>query len=212
MPVTSWDGDSSYIKGGTDDTQIGNSSDSLKVALTGNAPESEFATFTVLTQAVATANNKSMISLTNATGTAVKIKLRELRVINTQNSAVTGVVVDLNLYRCTSHSAGTALTPLAFDTTDTLNVNVTARTGATIVGEVTSALLHIDLSSDEWGPGGADVEANDHTQQSLHSFYYTRPKCKPITLNSNEGLTLKCITNTTTGSFDIQMIFTQEST
>jgi hypothetical protein len=210
MPVTAWDGDSSYIKGATDDTQIGNVLDALKVALSGTAPEAEYATFTVLTQAVATANNKSMISLLNASGSTVKLKLRDFRVINTQNTAVTGVVVDLNLYRCTGHSAGTSLTPLAFDTTDTLNSSITARTGATIAGEVTSALLHLDLSSDEWGPGAQDVETNDHTQQSLHSFYYTRQKTKPITLNAGEGLTLKCITNTTTGSYDIQVIFTQE--
>lgn len=198
------------IEGATDGTKIGNTGSSLNVALSGTAPEAEFATFSVLTQAVATANNKSMVSFLNATGTTVKIKLRELKVINTQNTSVSGVVVDLNLYRCTGHSAGTALTPLAFDTTDTLNVNVTARTGATITGEGTAALVHVDISTDEWGPGGHDVESNGHTQQSLHPVYVVRPKCKPITLNSAEGFTLKCITNTTAGSFDIQMIFTQE--
>lgn len=202
------------IDGGTDGTSIGNVSDSLKVAITQGASLQayEAASFIAWSLSTATANNKSMISVVNTTGSSVVFKLRAIRVINTQNTAVTGVIVDLNAYRCTSHSGGTLLTTATMDTNDTLNSSITVRTGATITGEDTTApLLHLDLSTDEWGPGAADVEAMDHTSQSLLYFYQHTPPLKPITLRANQGFTLKCVTNTTTGSFDIQLLFTQEA-
>lgn len=202
------------VVGGTDSTTIGNVGDSLKVSVTSGSSlqEYEAPTFTVWSLATATANNKSMISLVNTTGSTVALKIRAIRMINTQNTAVTGVVVDINGYRCTSHSGGTLLTPAVMDTSDTLNSSLTVRTGATIVGEVTTPLIHLDLSTDEWGPGANDVEATDHTFQSLHFFYEHKYPMKPITLRANEGFTLKCVTNTTTGSYDIQVLFTQETT
>lgn len=206
---------SSLVKlvGGTTNTVIGNTGDSLNVAITSSTQVQpyEASSFVTWSLATATANNKSMISMVNTTGSSVVFKLRAIRVINTNNTAVTGVIVDLNGYRCTSHSGGTALTPIALDTVDTLNSSITVRTGATITGEGTTPILHLDLSSDEWGPGASDVEAFDHTLQSLHYFYEHKPPMKPLTLRSNEGFTLKCITNTTTGSYDIQIFFTQET-
>jgi len=201
------------LVGGTTSTTIGNVSDSLKVAVTAASAVQQYEapTFTVWSLNTATANNKSLISLTNTTGSTVLLKLRAIRVINTQNTAVTGVIVDINGYRCTSHSAGTLLVPVTMDTQDSLNASITARTGATIVGEGTDPILHLDLSSDEWGPGAVDTEATDHTSQSLMYFYEHKQPMKPLTLRANEGFTLKCVTNTTTGSFDIQVLFTQET-
>jgi hypothetical protein len=175
----------------------------------GDLRNEEYPSFNVITLTVASANNKSMISLLN-TSAVYQVKIRSMRVINTQNTAVTGVIADMNLYRCTGHSAGTAITPLPFDTSDTVDAGVTARTGATIAGEAASPFLHLDLSTDEWGVGASDVESLDHTLQSLLYFYEHKPPLKPITLRQNEGVTLKCITNTTTGSCDIQIFFTQE--
>lgn len=214
---TSWNDDSNAAEvellGGTNQTKIGNVTDSLKtyisnaVVVTG---EAELATFIINARDIASANNKSLVSLVNTSGSSVKIKIRELRVINTQNSAVTGVVIDINLLRCTSHTSGTLLTPATYDTADTLNSSVTARTGATITGEATDILRHWDMSSDEWGPGANDVESTEHTLNMLIPSYVALPKTKPITLNANEGITFKCITNTTTGLFDIVVMFTQE--
>lgn len=200
--------DSAGIRGGTDATIIGNTGDRLKV--TAVSTENEVATFNALTLSAATATNKSMISLVNASGSPVKIKIRHIQLVNTRNTAVTGVVADINLYRCTGHSAGTVVISETMDSADTLNANVTVRTGATITGEGTNPLLHLDLSTDEWGAGAADVESFDHTLQSLFPFYIHKLPAKPLTLNAGEGITLKCITATTTGLFDILIIYTQE--
>lgn len=203
------------ILGGTDQTKIGNTGDRLKVDANFSSPptitEQTFATFIVTIIDVATANNKSMFSLQNSSDSTVKLKFREMRIVNTQNSAVTGTVVDFRFRRATSHSAGTSVTPQAFDTTDTLNGSITARTGATITGESAADLMRWKWSTDEWAQGAQDVESSDHVMTSLLPVYITQFKTKPITLNANEALTLKCVTNTTTGLFDIQLIFTQES-
>lgn len=200
--------DSAAIRGATDDTQIGNVGDRLKVTAVNT--EYNLATFCLLLRDIATANNKSLVSLVNAAGSTVKIKIRSIRVVNTQNTAVTGVVTDLNLHRCTGHSVGTTAPSETMDTADALNGSVTARTGATITGEGANPLLHIDVSSDEWGPGASDAESFDHTLQSLIDAYTHQPPMKPLTLNAGEGLTLKCVTSTTTGLFDIRILYTQE--
>lgn len=205
--------DTTGIRGGTDATVIGNTGDRLKVDASGGTQptaEVEYATFVVFGNDIATGNNKSMVSIVNTTGSTVKVKIREIRIINSQNSAVTGLVADFYLYKCVTHSVGTLLTPTAHDSTDILNASVTARTGATIGTEGTGILKHWEWSTDEWAQGTLDSEALDHALQSLLPAFYPVPKTKPVTLNANEGLTLKCTTNTATGLFDIMITFTQE--
>lgn len=204
------DNDDVQLKGATDGTLIGNVSDSLKVAIVGFATEAEYPTFCACAESVQIGNNKSMISIVNTSGSTVKVKIREIKIINVQTTAVTGVVADFRLLRCVTHSVGTALTPASYDTTDSLSVSITARTGATIGTEGTAVLRRWQWSSDEWGPGAADVEASDHALQALIPGYYTINKTKPITLNANEGVTLKQVTNSTVGTFDIMVVFTQE--
>lgn len=172
----------------------------------------EPATFTVAATDVVLAQNKSMFSLTNQSGSTVFVTIKELFLTNAQTTAVTGVVANFELRRITSHSAGTALTPVSHDSLDTLNGSVTARTGATVAGESATPIRRWKWSSDEWGTGTVDVEAQDHGPQSLLPHYAHRPGIKGIILRPNEGLTLKQTVNTTAGSFDIVAVFTQEDT
>lgn len=202
------------LLGGTDQTKIGNVGDRLKVNAEFTSPpnvqEQQFPTFVVLAPAVTSANNKSMISLQNAEGSSKKLKLRDIKIISTQNTPVTGLVMEFQLRRATSHSGGTLITPLSFDTADSLSSSLTARTGATITEESASIFMRWRWSTDEWLQGAVDVESYDHTMAQLVSAYMTPLKTKPITLNANEALTFKCVTNSTTGSFDFQLLFTEE--
>jgi hypothetical protein len=213
-PIGYDDSDDVFVKGNTDGTKIGNVADRLKVdAVFSTAPtvtDQEFPTFVVCINSIATANNKSMLSLVNASESTVSLKIRDVRWVNSQNTAVTGVVADFQLFRCGSHSAGTAITPLAHDTADTLDSHITARTGATIGTEGASCLKRWKWSTDEWSQGAEDVESHDHVVQTLTSLYAPVSKTKPITLRAGEGVTFKCVTNTTTGVFDILVTFTQE--
>ncbi len=209
------DNDDTTLKGGTDSTVIGNVGDRLKVDASFSSPptvaEREYATFSVYAQSVALGNNKSMVSLVNTSGSTVKVRIKEIRIINTQTSALTGVNADFRLLRCVSHSSGTQITPEAHDTTDSLDSAVTARTGATIGTEGSAVLRRWMWSSDEWSFGAPDVESADHAMQNLWPAYDTASKTKPITLNADEGITIKQVTNSSNGTFDILVVFTQES-
>lgn len=204
------------IEGGSDGTTVGNVSDALKVSITNTVPiattEDENATFVALSLSTAIGNNKSMISIVNAGGSGVKIRLREIRIINVQNTAVTGVIADFRLLPITGHSSGTSITPLAHDSDDTLSGSVTVRTGANVSGEVAANVFRRwKFSSDEWGVGASDVESNSHDMQIQNSLFDTAPKTKTITANPGEGFTIKQVTNSTVGSYDILMVFTQEA-
>ncbi len=172
----------------------------------------EFATFTALATGIILGNNKSMFSIQNTTGSSVKCRIHEIYMINVRTAAVTGVVTTFELRRATSHAAGTAITAIeTMETTDTLNASITVRTDATITGESATLLWRALWSSDEWGPGTLDVEASDHKIQTTFPIYSRKTQgLKPITLNANETLTIKCATNTTAGTFDLLVVFTQE--
>lgn len=196
------------VIGASTSTPIGNIGDALKVALFlggASAPK----TFVARATSVAIGNGKSMISLVNTSGSTVKIKLRELWITNVQTTGVTGIIANFELNSIVGHSAGTSLTPKAFDSTDTLNGSVTARTGATVTTEGTSYARWL-WSSDEWGVGPADVESTDHANQNLIPHYQDSGRWGTITLNANEGLHVKQVTNSTVGTFDLDIVFTQE--
>jgi hypothetical protein len=206
----SFDNSKVVIQGGTDNTSIGNTGDRLKVDALASVADVQNKTFCILAENIVIGNNKSMVSLLNATGSTVIIKIREINLINTQNTAVTGIVSNFEMRRMTGHSVGTSLTPNPYDTNDTLDVNVTARTNATIAGE--GVMLHsYRWSSDEWGVGSHDVESNDHVLVSLIPFYTVQPYCKPITLRANQGIHIKHTVNSTAGQFTIIMTFTEET-
>lgn len=168
-------------------------------------------TFVLWAKDVAIGNNKSMVSLLNASGSGVVVRVEKLFLVNTQNSSVTGVNGSFSLFRMTGHSVGTTLTPQSHDTSDTLNVSVTARTGGTIAGESASELYRWKWGTDEWSTGPADAENFDHAMQSLIPLYLASPNEKQITIRPGEGLTLKQTVNSTSGTFDIGIVFTEAS-
>lgn len=192
----------------------GTSARTLKTLTDGTVQNKyrEVATFTAISTATAPANNKSMFSIVNTTGSAVVGKIQEVYLTNVQTSAVTGVVITFELRRIVSHSGGTAITAIeTMDSSDSLNSSITVRTNATVGTESANLLWRSLWSSDDWGTGTLDVEAHGHAFQTLFPIYSKRTsESKPITLRANEGLTIKCATNTTVGSFDLVVVFTQE--
>lgn len=185
----------------------------LKVDPSGASPQTvtelENPTFAIYAQDVAVGTTKSMASVLNASGSTVKLRIREIRIINTTVIPLTGLIIDLRLLRCTGHSSGTSLTPSSYDSADSLNSSVTARTGATITGEGTM-LRRWQMSTDEWGVGAADSESASHDTEMSIPLYYPMHGTKPITLRSGEGLTLKQNNVAIIGALDILILFTQE--
>ncbi|MGE3319991.1 MAG: hypothetical protein AB7I18_11920 [Candidatus Berkiella sp.] len=197
------------VIGGWDGTNV------VRLRLNANGTvatsQTELATFTVAGTAVAPANNKSMISIFNADATLLT-KVHEIYVVNVRTTAVTGVVGTFELRRITSHSGGTLLTPVSMDTADSLDSDITVRTGSTVGGEDANLMWRSLFSTDDWGPGTSDTESTDHIFQTMHPIFSrkTDSGTKPLVLRQNEGLTVKFATNSTAGTFDLFLVFTQE--
>jgi hypothetical protein len=165
-------------------------------------------TFSVVFPAIALANNKSLLAIQNTSTSTVRI--RKIYLVNTRAAAATGVVVDYRLLRIESFTGGTAVTIHKMDTPDTLPSGITAATGATVASE-SSLYRQSFWSSDEWGPGSLDTEGSDHSVQELIPWYKVDSYEKPITLIQNQGVHIRCATNTTAGEVTITVVFTVES-
>jgi hypothetical protein len=166
-------------------------------------------TFVAQASDVVIGNNKSMLSIVNTSSTVI-VKVREIYLVNAQNTAVTGVTGSFSLLRITGHSSGTSITAGMHDTTQTLDAGVTVRTGSTVSGEDATIYRRWKFSTDEWAQGAQDVESMDHVSTVVRPVFYQAINSKPITLRQNQGLHVKHTVNSTAGSFDIVVIFTTE--
>jgi hypothetical protein len=186
-------------------------SDQTTIPVAGSTDEK---TFTIVTKAVALGNGKSLLSIYNPTAATKKIKLREFYIRNSRSTAVTGVVAEFQIHRwahTTTPTGGTTITARAHDTSDTLTESVDCRTGGTLGGtEEAEPLDVMRISTDEWGPGTADVESN---QQAFANYLPARSLSstvlKPFTANPGQGLHMKMATNTAVSDVDVIFVFTQ---
>jgi hypothetical protein len=170
----------------------------------------EEATFVAFAANVAIGSNKSMMSILNGNGSAVRVRIQKVALRNSTTAAITGIAANFEFRRITGHSAGTDITSTGVeqhDTTQSLNGSVTVRTGATVSGEATKLLDEWRWSSDEWGPGTLDEEGAEHALQNLIPAWLPIDKTTPITLRANEGVTIKQTVNSTAGNFDVLVVF-----
>ena len=167
-------------------------------------------TFVVLLTGSSIALTKSMVSLHNAS-TDRTLKLQSVKIINAQSASVTGIMSEFRLLKITSHSAGQDLFYDAFDSIDTINPRITAKTNATITGEAVRPLIRRYWNSDEFTAATLVPGAFDKTMASLLYNYEAKPGQKPITIRPNEGLTVKHIPASAIGLFDIELIVTEDT-
>jgi hypothetical protein len=153
--------------------------------------------------------SKSMLSLQNVTGSRIICRIHEIWVKPTQTSAVTGVATSFKTFRISTHSGGTLVDSVAYDTNDVSSQSITIRTGATVTGEATQVLDRFMSSSDEWGPGTLDTEGMDAAFARHFPVFKRADKCKPITVRQGEGVHIKCDTTTTVGTFDFAFLYSQ---
>lgn len=169
-------------------------------------------TFHVTLQGIAIGQNKSMASIVNASGSSVIVKIQEIRVVNSRTTSTTGVIADFQIKKITGHSGGTDSTPISSDSSDTLSGSVTVKTGSVVAGEAAPNMKRAQWSSDEWGSGSLDGESLAHSVQLTgEPWYSVRNDQKPITLRPGEGMSVKQIFNSTNGTFDIFIVFTEEA-
>jgi hypothetical protein len=123
---------------------------------------------------------------------------------------VNGTVLSFQLKRIAGHSSGTSITPEVSDTSDSLDGGVTVKTGSTVSSESINAIKRWMVSSEEWGNGALDFENMQALEMGLYPIYEAHSPQKPITLRQNQGVTIKCATNSSAGTFDVAIVFTQE--
>jgi hypothetical protein len=170
-----------------------------------------YPTFTIRASNIALANDKSLLSLVNGSGSSVKICIRSIWLVNVQSSSVTGVIAEMVLRRIDSHSDGTSVGIRPHDTIDIIDPNISAKFGATVINEDSTSLYRWRMSTDEFATGALDLEGHEHALQRLIPTWARHdPEEKPIVIRPGGGLTIKNITNTTAGTFDISIVFTQE--
>lgn len=186
-----------------------------QLRVTSSTTGSEELTYTVVAQAIVPGNNKSLLAIYNPTASGYVLKLREYYIRNAATAAVTGVAGNFELHRFVMASApasGTNLTTsiASHDSADATPASMRASTGDTISGEVAAPLDLIRMSTDEWGPGTADVES---FQQAISNYLPARAKrdglIKPFIVRAGEGLHLKFATNSTAGLIDVVFVFTK---
>jgi len=167
-------------------------------------------TFVVLVTGSTIALTKSMVSLHNAS-TERTVKVQSIRIINAQSASITGIQAQFQLLKITSHSAGVNLFYDAFDSIDTIDARITAKTNATITGEAVRPLMRRYWKSDEFTPATLIPPTFELALQNLFYSYEAKPGLKPITIRPNEGLSLKQITASALGSFDVELIVTEDT-
>ncbi len=166
-------------------------------------------TFFVSALAVAPASGKSMISLETTTANIV-LRLHAIQLYNVQSGAVVGVNAQFDLTRFTSHSAGALLTVTSNDTLNSLSSGATARTGATLVGEVATPLR-------SWFVNLDDISAGAAQNQGLGSLFgqnwqfLSDATMQPPTIRQNQGLSIRCATATVVGTVNVALLFTQDT-
>ena len=173
----------------------------------------EQATFTALSVDTALANNKSVFSIVNASGSTVVVRISAIYITSVQTTTAAGVTGFFELRRIVNHSAGTAITAIeSMDTTDSLNSSVTVRTNGTITTESSKLLWRAWFSTDEWvASSNVDTAFEGHIFSTMFPVWNKKDlDDKPIILRANEGLTVKFATNSSVGTFDIMVVFTQE--
>ena len=152
-----------------------------------------------------------MLALFNSGSDSSVLKIREIWIKNVQVTTITGVTASFELRRFTGMSAtGSFVTPQTYDTNDVLSSNVTSSTGGTITGEGSSSMFRWIWSSTNWGASAQSQPGSEHIIQNTSPAWIRRDeKEKAITLRSNQGIHIKDTVNSTAGTFDLTIVFTQ---
>jgi hypothetical protein len=173
---------------------------------------SGLASFRAVYDDVALGNNKYVATIFNA-NTSYNVVIQRVRVYHANLTAATGVIAEFEMMRIAAVAAGTAVTPIADDpSTDTLPASITCdKNGGTVTDGSVLARFH---RTGEELIIGADTLLLSGSTYSGSLVYERKDGMRGITLSgataANSGLAIKCVTNTTEGTVNIEIEFTVE--
>ena len=170
------------------------------------------ASYTLSGQNILFGANKCMLSVYNGSGSGAILRVYRAWVLNNQQTAVTGVLTNLELRKITASSGGTTLTATKHDSNSSnLAAQIVLGTNQTIT--TTDLYRRVIWSTDE------PSNASGTTAATLDEFEIFLPLCciwslgygdsttEPITLREGEGLAL-VNTGGNTGQCDVFFEFT----
>lgn len=165
-------------------------------------------TFRLLCNSIVPATNKYHIVLHNQTGTAQTLHLIGLYAINTNVTAVTGVINQFDFRRVTGVPTLTPVTPAPFNSADPALSGVTAGHTATAGLTDSTILLPLVLSSEEHTAVPTNTGMFLHHMNLLPSPH---PMGRPLALRPAEGVAVKQVGAGTVGALTWIIDFAVES-
>ena len=159
---------------------------------------------------VAFANTKNMAAILNGHATEI-LKIRRITLANSQTAGVSGVAcqIELRIYTGASLASSTAVTPTAYDSTNTAPTTATHGHAGTI-GGTPYTLKRIIWSSDEAAVSGATIDELENLPP-LNVLYEWQPHddVQPITLRQNEMIMVYNV-SVAAGLLDVNIEYTKE--
>jgi len=189
--------------------QVGTKRNPLRVASSGKA------TFRAVWEDIAPANNKYMMVIFNA-NTTYDVVIQRIRVVHSNISAVTGVLLKQSLLRIAAFTTGTAITPVANDPeTDTLPASISCDHNSSAVTDGVVLDPAIFCTAEEVVLAATAFQLSRMSIEG-QTVYQRRDGERGITLSgttaANRGLAIKNLTNDTAGSVSYIVDFTVELT
>ena len=167
------------------------------------------ATWRATSQAVAYASAKDMLNVFNGGASAAVLRVYRIYWFNNGTTAVTGVLTNMRVNRITAASAGTAVTPVAHDTSSAaLDAATSAGTNQTVTRS--SVFRQILYSNDE-----PTVSAATQDEWELYIPFaevwnagYGDSNVEPLTCRATQGVELQQSGSSAVGSGDAEIEFT----
>jgi hypothetical protein len=167
-------------------------------------------TYTAAAIGIAFASNKSLLGIMNAHATR-DVKIYRVWHLNNQTSAVTGVITSVALRKISSLSGGTAVTPVAHDTSNS-SVDLTSIstiTGGTFANTADNQFRIWMWSTDEPAVSSATSDEFQCIPVLMCMWDSTGDSnIEPLTANQNEGFHVLQPGSNAVGISDIFMEFT----
>lgn len=163
--------------------------------------------------AAAYASAKDMINVFNGAASARIIRARRAYQFNNGTTAVVGVLTTMQIRRITSASAGTAITPVAHDTSNSaLDAATTAGTNQTVVGS--DIFRRYVWSNDEPVVSGATQDEWELLVPNAEVWNagYGDTNVQPIVCRAGQGFEIFHSGSTAVGTADLEIEFTDEAT
>ena len=170
-------------------------------------------TWRATSQAVAFASGKSMLDVFNATGSTRIVRIRRAYQFNNGTSGVIGVLTAMRLYRTTTASAGSTVTPVKHDTDNTgLNANTTCGTGRTCTDS--DLFRQYIWSNDEPSVSGATQDEWELLVPfcEVWNAGYGDTAVQAIVCRAVQGFHIKQQGSSAVGTNDFEIEFTDEAT